>query len=177
MSLSAQRQSPCIVVTGVAGTGKTTVARLLAESLSLPFAEGDDFHSPAEIAKMSAGTPLDDADRQPWLESIGRWLHERDAAGRGGVVSCSALKRHYRDTLRTACPGVFFLHLTASRELLANRISQRTDHFMPTSLLDSQLATLGPDEQGASLDAGPDPHTVANTGVDLLPWPARGKPD
>jgi gluconokinase len=179
MSLSAEHRTPCIVVIGVAGIGKTTVARLLAERLSVPFAEGDDFHSPADIAKMSAGTPLDDADRQPWLESIGHWLHERDAAGSGGVVTCSALKRRYRETLRAACPGVVFLHLTASRELLADRISRRTEHFMPTSLLDSQLAALeplGPDEQGASLDASPDPHTVAKTAVDLLPLPARGKP-
>lgn len=180
MCLGAERRSPCIVVTGVAGIGKSTVARLLAERLSVPFAEGDDFHSPAGIAKMSAGTPLDDADRQPWLESIGRWLHERDAAASGGVVTCSALKRRYRDTLRAACPDVFFLHLTAGRELLADRISRRSGHFMPISLLDSQLAALeplGPDERGALLDAGPDPHTIVNAAVDLLTWQVRGKPD
>lgn len=172
MSLSTRRRSPCIVVMGVSGIGKTTVARLLAERLDIPFAEADDFHPWANIAKMSAGVPLDDADRQPWLESIGRWLHESDTAGRGGVVTCSALKRNYRDTLRAACPGVFFLHLTASHDLLAERIGRRTGHFMPMLLLDSQLAALeplGPDEPGAPLDAGPAPDTIAETAMDLLP--------
>lgn len=166
-----ERRSPCVVVTGVAGIGKTTVARLLAQRLDVPFADGDNFHSPASMAKMSAGTPLDDADRQPWLESVGRWLHERDVAGTGAVVACSALKRRYRDILRAACPGAFFLHLTADREVLANRLGRRAGHFMPGSLLDSQLATLeplGPDERGADLDATPAPDTLADLAADLL---------
>jgi gluconokinase len=172
MSPSTQPRSLCIVVIGVSGTGKTTVARLLAERLDVPFTEADDLHPPANIAKMSAGVPLDDADRRPWLESVGRWLRERDTAGTGAVVACSALKRRYRDTLRAACPGAFFLHLTAGHELLAERIGRRTGHFMPRSLIDSQLATLEPlepDERGAELDATPAPDTVADMAADLLP--------
>jgi gluconokinase len=166
-----EHRSPCVVVTGVAGSGKTTVARLLAQRLGVPFADGDDFHSASGIAKMSAGTPLDDADRRPWLESVGRWLHARDAAGTGAVVACSALRRHYRDVLRAACPGAFFLHLTADRDVLADRLGRRTGHFMPGSLLDSQLATLEPlepDERGAELDATAAPGTLADRAADLL---------
>lgn len=171
MSPSTERRSPCVVVMGVSGTGKTTVARLLAERLGVPLAEADDFHSPAGIARMSAGIPLDDANRRPWLESIGRWLHERDAAGTGGVVACSALKRRYRDTLRSTCPAAFFLHLTADQAVLARRMGHRTGHFMPTLLLDSQLAALEPlepDEHGAALDATPAPETLAETALKLL---------
>jgi gluconokinase len=159
------------VVTGVAGSGKSTVARLLARRLDVPFADGDDFHPPGDIVKMSSGTPLDDADRRPWLEAVGRWLHERDRSGSGAVVACSALKRRYRDILRAACPGAFFLQLTADRELLAARLGRRTDHFMPSSLLDSQLAALEPlqpDEQGAELDTTPSPDELVDQAVDLL---------
>ncbi|KUN22867.1 gluconokinase [Streptomyces corchorusii] len=147
------------------------MARLLAQRLGVPFADGDDFHSPADITKMSAGTPLDDTDRRPWLESVGRWLHQRDVAGTGAVVACSALRRRYRDILRAACPGAFFLHLTAGRAVLADRLGGRTGHFMPSSLLDSQLATLEPlepDEPGAELDATPAPDILADLAADLL---------
>lgn len=177
MALSAANRRPCIVVMGVSGVGKTTVARLLAERLGVPGAEADDFHPPANIAKMSAGIPLDDADRQPWLESIGRWLAQCDAEGTGGVVTCSALKRSYRDTLRAASPDVFFLHLTADRALIADRIGHRSGHFMPASLLDSQLATLeplGPDERGTTLDARPDTEHLVEMAADLVPRPVNG---
>ncbi|GHG92954.1 gluconokinase [Streptomyces lanatus] len=166
-----ERTPLCIVVIGVSGTGKTTTARLLAERLDIPFAEADDLHPPANIAKMSAGVPLDDADRQPWLESIGRRLHAGDAAGTGCVVACSALKRRYRDTLRAACPGIFFLHLTAGHDVLEERIGNRTGHFMPKALIDSQLAALEPlepDERGAALDVGPAPEEVAEAALELL---------
>ncbi|WP_328441804.1 gluconokinase [Streptomyces sp. NBC_00444] len=172
MSPSSEPRTACIVVMGVAGTGKSTVGRLLAKRLGIPFAEADDLHPPANITKMSAGIPLDDADRQPWLESIGRRLRERDAAGTGCVVSCSALKRRYRDALRAACPHAFFLHLTARPELLAERIGHRTGHFMPEVLLDSQLATLEPlepDERGAELDATPAPDTIVDMATAVLP--------
>ncbi|WP_316528808.1 gluconokinase [Kitasatospora brasiliensis] len=169
MSLGTQR--PYVVVMGVSGTGKSTVARLLAERLAVPFADGDDFHRPDSIARMAAGIPLDDARRRPWLEAIGGWLREREAAGTGGVVTCSALKRRYRDTLRAACPGAFFLHLTGGHDLLASRLHRRRGHFMPTTLLDSQLAALEPlepDERGAALDVGPAPELIVDAAMGLL---------
>ncbi|MCS0636080.1 gluconokinase [Streptomyces sp. LP05-1] len=154
---------PVVVVMGVAGTGKTTIGPLVADRLGLPYAEGDDFHPEANIAKMSAGVPLDDDDRWPWLDAIGQWAHDR--AGRGGVVSCSALKRAYRDRLRTAAPGVVFLHLTGDRELIGRRMTERKGHFMPTALLDSQFSTLQPlgdDEAGVAVDVSGTPEEIAD---------------
>lgn len=168
----AGHRLPCVVVIGVSGVGKSTVSRILAQRLDIPFAEADDFHPPANIAKMSTGVPLDDADRESWLDSIGRWLHERDVAGTGGVVACSALRRRYRDVLRTTCPTAFFVHLTAGHDLLERRLSERADHFMPTALLDSQEATLEPlepDERGGSVETGPTPDAVAEMALELLP--------
>ncbi len=158
-----------VVVMGVAGTGKTTVGRLLADALDVPYAEADAFHPPANVAKMSAGTPLDDADRAPWLDAIGAWAHRHQ--GRGGVVSCSALKRGYRDRLRAAAPGVVFLHLTGDRALIAERMAGRSDHFMPVTLLDSQFATLeplAPDEPGAAVDVAPGPPAVTRHALATL---------
>ncbi|MFJ2667597.1 gluconokinase [Nocardia fluminea] len=126
---------------GVAGSGKTTVGTLLADRLGWEYAEADSFHPPANIAKMAAGTPLDDADRAPWLGAIAGWIGEH-ATG-GAVVSSSALKRRYRDVLRTG-GQVWFLHLHGSHELIATRMAARSGHFMPTSLLDSQFADLEP---------------------------------
>ncbi|MDT0344295.1 gluconokinase [Streptomyces litchfieldiae] len=160
-----------VVVMGVSGVGKTTVARLLAERLGVPFAEADDFHPEANIAKMSAGIPLNDADRGPWLESLGAWLREREEEGSGGVMTCSALKVRYRDVLRAGSPGVFFLHLHGTTELIAERIGQRAGHFMPPELLATQLADLEPltpGENGAVLDVGPPPERLADAALDLL---------
>ncbi|GAA1383288.1 hypothetical protein GCM10009639_03400 [Kitasatospora putterlickiae] len=110
--------------------------------------------------------------RRPWLEAVGRWLRERDEAGTGCVIACSALKRRYRDILRAACPDAFFLHLTAGHDLLAGRIGRRSGHFMPGSLLDSQLAALEPlepDERGATLYVGQAPELIADAAVAALP--------
>ncbi|MFF5567450.1 gluconokinase [Streptomyces sp. NPDC012623] len=158
-----------VVVMGVAGTGKTTVGPLLADALGVPYAEGDDFHPPANIAKMSAGTPLEDADRWPWLAAIGAWAHDR--AGLGGVVSSSALKRAYRDRLRAEAPGAVFLHLTGDRPLIERRMSGREGHFMPTALLDSQFATLenlGADEAGVAVDVSGTPEEITERAVAAL---------
>ncbi|MFG1932954.1 gluconokinase [Mycobacterium sp. NPDC048908] len=142
-----------IVVMGVSGSGKSTVGAALAQRLRVPFADADDFHPAANIAKMTAGEPLDDDDRFPWLEAIGGWLAEH--CGSGGVVSCSALKRKYRDQLRHHCESVEFLHLSGTPEVIGRRQASRPGHFMPASLLASQFATLEPlisDERGIAID-------------------------
>lgn len=162
---------PCVVVMGVSGVGKSTVAGELARRLGVPFSEADTFHSDANIAKMSAGIPLTDADRRTWLQTVGRWLHDRAEAGTGGVVSCSALRRGYRDTLREACPAAFFVHLTSDHDTLERRMGARGGHFMPKALLDSQLAALEPlqpDEQGGTVDAGPAVTVVVDDALALL---------
>lgn len=146
-----------IVVMGVSGSGKSTVAAALAQRLRVPFADADDLHPPANIAKMTAGIPLDDDDRYPWLEAVGRWLAEH--CGSGGVIACSALKRKYRDQLRRHCPTVEFVHLTGPPEVIARRQASRPGHFMPVALMASQFATLeplGPDERGMTIDVDED---------------------
>jgi gluconokinase len=163
------RQGPLVVVMGVSGSGKSTVGELLAERLDVPYAEADSFHPPANIRKMAAGTPLDDEDRRPWLDAIARWLSER--AGQGGVVSCSALRRRYRDRLRDSGAPLFFLHLDGSEELIAGRLKERKGHFMPRSLLRSQFATLEPlepDEQGAAVPIGGTPAEVTERALAVL---------
>src|SRR3954469_16372143 len=137
-----------LVVMGVSGSGKSTVGAALAQRLRVPFADADDFHPAANIAKMTAGHPLDDHDRHPWLEAIGRWLAEHPD---GGVMSCSALKRRYRDQLRHHAGTVVFLLLHGTPEVIRTRQASRPGHFMPASLLSSQFATLeilAPDEHG-----------------------------
>jgi gluconokinase len=145
-----------IVVMGVSGSGKSTVGAALAQRLGVPFADADDLHPPANVAKMTAGQPLDDDDRYPWLEAIGEWLADhRD----GGVMSASALKRKYRDQLRRHCPAVEVVHLTGSPELIAARQATRPGHFMPATLMASQFATLEPlqpDERGVTIDVDQD---------------------
>ncbi|MFF8644538.1 gluconokinase [Streptomyces sp. NPDC015345] len=165
-----QQHTPhVVVIMGVAGTGKTTIGPLLADRLGVPYAEGDDFHPPQNVEKMSSGTPLTDDDRWPWLDAIGAWAHGRE--GRGGVVSSSALKRSYRDRLRAAAPGVVFVHLTGDRELIEDRMRQRKGHFMPAALLDSQFATLQPlgaDEAGVAVDVAGSPEEIAERAVEAL---------
>lgn len=144
---------PLVVVMGVSGSGKSTVGERVAERLGAAYAEADDFHPPENVAKMSAGTPLTDEDRRPWLDAIAGWLERHTAEG--GVVGCSALRRRYRDRLRRDEPRVFFLHLHGSEELIAHRLAARKGHFMPRSLLRSQFETLEPltqDERGATVD-------------------------
>lgn len=141
---------------GVSGSGKSTVAGALAERLGWILAEGDDFHSPENVAKMHAGTPLNDADRLPWLKSIAGWIETRLKAGRSGIVTCSALKRSYRDLLTAGRPEVRFVYLKGSPEVMAKHLAGRHGHFMPASLLASQFDTLeepGADEPVIAVDA------------------------
>ncbi|TPW28197.1 gluconokinase [Pararhizobium mangrovi] len=129
---------------GVSGSGKSSVGSRLASQIGARFVEGDELHPPENVRKMESGTPLDDADRSPWLERVGTCLRQAIDAHDAAVVACSALKRSYRDTLREAAggEGVAFVYLEGDRALLARRMSGRSGHFMPTKLLDSQLATL-----------------------------------
>ena len=143
-----------VVVMGVSGAGKTTVGALLAGELGWPFHDGDQFHPQANIDKMSAGVPLDDDDRRPWLRALADEIARLDAAGEASVTACSALRRRYRDWLREGHSGLFFVHLDASSDVLLDRMKRRT-HFMPPTLLQSQLDTLErlePDEAGAVID-------------------------
>ena len=143
-----------IVIMGVTGSGKTTLGLRLAEDLRAPFIDGDDLHSPDAVAKMSADVPLTDEDRWPWFERVGDWLTERP----DGVVTCSALKRSYRDVIRSHAPDALFIHLIAPQQALEPRVRRRakqTGHFAGTGLLDSQYETLEhlePDELGAEID-------------------------
>ncbi len=173
-----------VVIMGVTGTGKTTVAQAMVDLLGWRFAEGDDLHPPANVAKMTAGQPLTDEDRRPWLERVADWIGQCEAAKADGIVTCSALKRSYRDLLRQGHPSVRFCHLTAPREVLAERLRVRQGHYMPASLLDSQLSTLeplGPDEPGVAVsDEGATGEVLARVLAALGPpthdvslcWPA-----
>ncbi|KUJ65585.1 gluconate kinase [Streptomyces albus subsp. albus] len=150
---------------GVSGSGKSTVGRLLAQRLVVPFSEADDHHPAANRAKMAAGRPLDDEDRWPWLLSLAHWIREQSNSGQGGVMACSALKREYRDLFRRAGAGVWFLHLALDRATASQRVAGRVDHFMPTRLVDSQYAALEPlrsDEPGVTVDATADSQTIVD---------------
>jgi len=160
---------PLVVVMGVSGSGKTTIGAALAQRLRVPFADADDFHPQANIDKMSAGIPLTDDDRGPWLATIATWLAEH-AAG-GGVASCSALKRSYRDVLAAAAPQVFFVHLHGDPDVIAARVAGRPGHFMPAALVESQFATLEPlepGEHGAVLDVDQQVDDLVTQSLDLL---------
>jgi len=160
MNERTTNRNPLVVVMGVAGSGKTTVGQALADRLRLEYADADAFHSEAAVAKMASGHPLDDDDRAPWLIAIGAWLAEHEADG--AVIGCSALRRRYRDVLRAAAPDVVFLHLTGDPAVLTERVANRPGHYMPASLITSQLETLEPlepDERGNAEDLT---HSVAS---------------
>lgn len=160
-----------IVVMGVSGSGKTSAARELTRQLGWEYIEGDDLHPEANVAKMAAGHPLDDEDRWPWLRRIAEVIGEHEAAGTSIIVTCSALKRVYRDLLREGHPSVWFAHVDVPREVLAARLAKRQGHYMPPSLLDSQLATLEPlgDDEPGDVIAGNGPleQTVTEVLTDL----------
>lgn len=150
----ADQRPLVIVVMGVSGCGKSTVGRLLADQLGWDFREGDDLHPPSNIAKMSAGVPLTDDDRWPWLDAVAAWVNHHVAVGLPGVMTCSALKHTYRE--RLAGPGIAFAHLWLPREVLLERVRRRSGHFMPPALLESQLQSLEPleaSEWALALDA------------------------
>lgn len=158
-----------VVVMGVTGCGKSTVGKLLADELGVGFAEGDDLHPQANVDKMSAGHPLTDEDRWPWLATIADWLG--DHATSGGVIPCSSLKRVYRDRLRQGAPDVWFLHVDVDRDTIVKRVTERKGHFMPATLVDSQFATLEPlgaDEAGAPIDGTQTPEDIVSEALRRL---------
>lgn len=152
-----------LVFMGVSGSGKTTAAVAVRDRIGWEFAEGDDFHPQSNIDKMSSGRALNDSDRMPWLESLASWTRERDDRGTPTLLSCSALKRYYRDILRRGGEHTFFVHLVGDKGLLLERMGSR-EHFMPPTLLESQLDTLeplGPDEPGMTVDVANPPDRIA----------------
>lgn len=166
-----ERAGPLIlVVMGVSGAGKTTVARELAARLGWPFEEGDDLHPAANVAKMHAGIPLTDADRAPWLHAVAAWIDAARAAGQPGIITCSALRRAYRAMVIGDRPNVRLVYLHGDPALLADRVSHRHGHFMPASLLASQLDTLeepGPAERPLVVDVGRAPDEIVSAVVGL----------
>ncbi|MFD0203423.1 MULTISPECIES: gluconokinase [Saccharothrix] len=172
--MTTSAEPTCVVVMGVSGAGKSTVARALADRLAWSLAEADEFHPPANIAKMSAGTPLTDADRAPWLAAIRDWVTARAAMGESTVVTCSALKHAYRDVLREAGARVRFLHLDGTADVIDDRLRHRSGHFMPPSLLRSQfdaLEPLRPDEDGAAVGVADPPELIVEHAVTRLDLP------
>jgi ribose 5-phosphate isomerase A len=171
-SARAHRGSPPIlVVMGVSGTGKSTVARELAARLGWSFEEGDALHPEANIAKMHAGIPLTDADRQPWLERVAAWIDGQRAKKQPGIITCSALKRSYRQVIIGDRPEVRLVYLRGGRDLIAEHLAGRRAHFMPASLLQSQLDTLeepDPSEEPLTIDVGPPADQIAEEIIRLL---------
>ncbi len=169
---------PILLVMGVSGSGKSTVGAMLAGKLDWAYAEADDFHPAGSIAKMHAGVPLTDDDRWPWLAAIGAWLDTQAAAGAPAVVSCSALKRRYRDFLRAGRPYLRLVYLDGDKDLMARRMAARHGHFFPARLLDSQFRELEPpqaDEHPLTVRAAPPPGEIVAeilTGLGTIP-PAR----
>lgn len=159
------------VFMGVSGSGKSTVAKAVAERLALPFAEADAFHPAANIAKMTEGVALTDEDRRPWLRALADWIAEHQQRGEHSLMACSALRRGYRDILRSGAPDVRFVHLDGSEELIASRLRRRSGHFMPAGLLASQAATLeplAPDEAGVVLSIDATPEKLVDRSVEVI---------
>lgn len=162
---------PVLVLMGVSGSGKTTIGRRLATRLGWPFEDGDALHSAANVAKMHAGVPLTDADRQPWLEAVADWIDGRRAKQEPGIITCSALKRSYRRSVIGDRPGTRVVYLRGSRDLIAKRMAGRHGHFMPASLLQSQFDTLeepGPEEDPLVVNIAPPPDRIVKKIIDLL---------
>ena len=158
------RDPAVLVVMGVSGSGKTTIAVLLAELLDWELADADSFHSAANVRKMRSGIPLTDEDRWPWLHAIAAWIDETRRAGRRGVVTCSALKRSYRKILINGRQDVRLVYLKGDAELIGRRMARRHGHFMPSTLLQSQFDTLeepGPDENPITVSVAAEPKTIA----------------
>jgi carbohydrate kinase (thermoresistant glucokinase family) len=161
--LPANNRAVIVVIMGVSGSGKTTVARLLADKLGWRFQEGDALHPPENVEKMRGGTPLADADRLPWLARIAQRIDDWRAAGCSGVVTCSALKRSYRDIIIGNRPDVRLVHLKGSPELIRRRMAERQGHYMPATLLDSQFSILqepSPDENPIVVDISRRPEEI-----------------
>jgi gluconokinase len=178
MNASSLARAPIIVVMGVSGSGKTTVARLLAEQLGCSMLEGDSLHSPENIRRMTASTALVDSDRADWLAAIAQRIAAASREGRAMVVSCSALKRLYRDVLRQGDPHLIFVHLTGPRQLIQQRMSLRHDHFMSPALLDSQFDALempDADEHVMSCDVAQSPATIVASVIARMPAAAAGQ--
>ncbi|MEU2004249.1 gluconokinase [Rhodococcus sp. NPDC019627] len=153
---------PVLVLMGVSGSGKSTVAGIIAGAMGWDLQEGDALHPQANVAKMASGQPLTDEDRWPWLDLIAAWIKDHTDKRLPGIITCSALKRSYRDVLRG--DQVVFVHLAGSREQIGQRLTTRLDHFMPASLLDTQISTLEPiepDENAIVVDVGGSPTEVA----------------
>lgn len=169
---SPPRATPVVlVVMGVSGCGKSTVAALLAGRLGWAFEEGDLLHPQSNIDKMAAGHPLDDSDRKPWLEKVAEWVERQLDAGENGIITCSALKRSYREVINRRGSEIIFVYLAGSRELIAARLVSRHGHFMPPALLDSQFAALEaptPDEPTIRVDVGPAPAVIARHILEML---------
>ena len=169
------RIHPTVGVMGVTGSGKTTVGLLLAHQLGVPFADADDFHSPETKAKMAGGHPLDDADRAPWLRRLADWLADHPD---GCVLACSALKRKYRDVLRSGAPRLVFLHLAGAPAVASERVAHRRNHYMPASLVDSQYADLEPlqpDEFGVPIDFTFGPERIVQRFLEEIQAEQAGK--
>lgn len=166
-----------IIVMGVSGVGKTTIGIGIASAMGWEFADGDAFHSEANVAKMASGHPLTDEDRWPWLTATGAWITEHQERGESAVVACSALRRVYRDRLRDGRPGVRFCHLVTDSGDVRHRLDGRTGHYMPPALLPSQVATLeplAPDEPGVVVSAGPDAAATVVAALARLELVPRG---